>query len=160
MRPVDLRFFAYGYNVYNRWLDVFVALLFSLCVCVVWLVAACAPSDDIFSADKYVHVTSHFVGRFIWSRIFIVCAHHGIARTDSAFNIANVLLLSLTLLCDFLSVFWFFSASNLFVNENSYTLCFFRERCIHFMLFVIRQVAVVVVFFLFVSLFLLCLLVE
>lgn len=49
MRPVDLRFFAYVYNVYNRRADVF-----SLCLYVVWLLLfarARTHSDDIFPTN-------------------------------------------------------------------------------------------------------------
>lgn len=53
MRPVDLRFFAYVYNVYNRRANVFVAVFFCVCLClyVVWLLAARAPFDDIFPTN-------------------------------------------------------------------------------------------------------------
>lgn len=155
MRPVDLRFFAYVYNVYNRKADVCVAvlvLLFFLCLYVVCLLAALVArslaltfSDDIFPTNM---CTSRSI---CWPPVSVGREFYcGKARADraSSYSIVNTIyagvIVSIALPC--LTLLCLHSSFNLFADESRYTLCF----CKHwYMLFVIRPSAFLFLFVVF-----------
>lgn len=100
MRPVDLRFFAYVYNVYNRKADdVFVAgFCFFCCACTMssgcwltcWLLLSLAcvrlPARERtfwwYFSDKYVHVTQEHL--LLAEVSFARELYYGKARADIA----------------------------------------------------------------------------